>query len=178
MLFSNGSIYFFQIRVYVEAQYYYYMTHEEEVWMKQSEGPRVLECYFFSYSRWPWQLQGHFLFNFRASGNKVWNKCPSPFYFLHHCLFLHKKSSAMTAFPRSSADSPSRDEFPICLCCLTLLLLSITKTSSHNASHLYVFSWSHSRTGLSHHPDLGLFGSISHPCKNVLRLFARCVPPV
>lgn len=90
--------------------------------MKQSKGPRVLECYFFSYSQWPWQLQGHFCFNFRASGNKVWNKSPSPFYFLHHCLFLHKKSSAMAAFPRSSPDTASGEEFPICLCCLTLLL--------------------------------------------------------
>lgn len=54
-----------------------------------------------------------------------------------------------------------------------LLLLGITKTSSHNASYLSFFSGSHSRTRLSHHHDLGLLDSISHPCKNILRLFAR-----
>lgn len=72
--------------------------------MKRSFGwngaePLCIECRFFPLSPWPWQLLRHSLpLNFRASGHKVWNQCPKPFCFLHHCIYLHKKSSAVAAF--------------------------------------------------------------------------------
>lgn len=112
-------------------------------------------------------------FEFRAPENKVWNKCPKPSYFLHHCIYLHKKSSAVAAFFRKQFSQPTWSRIFHLLCWLTFPLLSSIKMSSYNASHLTFLSPSHFKAGPredSHPHDLDSPWLNSHSCKNVLRL--------
>lgn len=72
--------------------------------MKRSSGrngaksPCVSECHFFPLFPMTMAAPEALPLNFRASGHKVWNQRPKPFYFLHHCIYLHNKSSAVAAF--------------------------------------------------------------------------------
>lgn len=137
-------------------------------------------CLSFSLYHDPGSSWGTFL-NFRPPENKIWNKGPKPPYFLHHRIYLHKKSSAVAAFFRKQFSQPTWSRIFHLLCWLTFPLLRSMKMCSYNASHLTFLSPSHFKTG----PIKDIPMTLTHldlipiHVKNVLRLhISACWPDV
>lgn len=121
---------------------------------EMEQSPCVSECRFFPLSPGPWQLLRHFLWTLGPQDTRFEINAPNHFTSYITAYIYIRNHLQWQLFSWSRSDSPSRGEFSICFCWLTLLLLSIMKMSSHNASHLSFLSQSHSKSGpveLSHH---------------------------
>lgn len=99
------------------------------------------------YFSWPHQLLWHFLWTSGLWETRREINTLKPFYFLHHCIYLHKNHLQQLLLSWGSSDSPSGQVVSIRLCWLMLPLANIMEASPQNASHLSFLCPSRSKPG-------------------------------